>query len=463
MASVSDQAAVSSVPGVGAVPEDQSLNADVPLPEDGNPDVLSSDIVGDSATIIEGLKALNEAPVIATESHYAQLRYLRDDLLGKRGMDRELATEAIALIPSFGRNRPLNHYSTFPSHTGYTAALEEIDTAMQNDVVARYTGQAALVGSLKPSSQYLVDNTKFADRFDHFKILKENLERFKDVVTSKGFAWEDKIYQASAVDPTQFSAIPDILKVSLRTLYSFIDMDDYYMTVVTAPLLLEQIGLYMQKWSEVLHSFMEKTDTAFDVKGRIMLEIPAMQPVYDRQGKEVKLEYIYDFFAAARDKCKDPTDVYPTSIVNAKFNSAAEQANIDGIVTRLTATLAKADELSGVMKQVGEWLKALDPVSPDTVFITEAASKLISLAAPNMVSLAKGIGQISVLVSNALVTLDYVNMLTIRVVQIAWGEVQKCRQTMQMSEDEYNVLKDVVCHQLRAYKAITGTPASGTA
>lgn len=446
----------SSVPGQGAVPEPTGgLNDDVPLPADGEPEILSNDIVGDSDTIFESLKALDGGtPAVANEGHYQQLSYLRDDLRNKRGMDRSIANEAMVLIPGFGKGKPVNHYSAFPSQTGYQASMEEIAGAMTDQLVTFFNGQAANASSLKPMAAYILENTKFQDRLDHFKTLAENLACFKAIVQSKDFHWEDKIYQASAVDPTQFSSIPEILTVKLSKIYSFLDCDDYYMTVVTAPILCEAMTTYLKQWSDVFHAFLSEPATVVDDKGKIIMPLPQFAQVFDRQGKEVKLEYAYDFFSEAAKRSVEPEDTYPLDIIVGKFSAVMEQANIQGITNRLKVLVDQADELGGVLKQAGDKFAGMDGVDPQCALYSDAGQKLITLFMPDMVALAKGVGQIQILVSQALITLNYVNMLVIRVVQIAWEEVQKCKDTMQMSEDEYNQLKAIAAHQLVAYKAV---------
>lgn len=112
---------------------EDSLNFGADIPEDD----LVTEVSVDPNVIADLLPEQDEIQVQASalESRHNEWSYLRDDIINARGMNQSLATEAIALKPDFGNNRPIAYYSRHTSLTRYTTVLEEIDQTMQSDLV----------------------------------------------------------------------------------------------------------------------------------------------------------------------------------------------------------------------------------------------------------------------------------------------------------------------------------------
>jgi hypothetical protein len=423
-----------------AAPTDESLNAGAFLPDEPIADVLTNEVAGDSNVIMEMLPKLNEEPAEpATESIYNDLSYLRTDLLNQRGMSQKIATEALAVMPHFGKGLPVNFYSRHPSPTGYKAALEEIEDGMQSDLLSHIAAQINRLQTISanPGNGFALENLDFKRRADQISMQAAMLKEFSSIAVSNGFQWDDACFRGCAVDPSKNAVVPSILGISTKLPYSFADMDDYYQAHMDAPAMMELMTTHLVQWRGVFAQVLEAlTDNADKIK----VDVPKAPTVYFSFGrKTTSIENIGDVFRSAEDKIAPPAQDKDTLTLIEGVSNAAQQARVVDILLRAKAYAKTADELVALLQAIsGQLMETPNVNAIDSIY------KLISAFARVNQAMATGYGEMLKWCVNAGMATSYVGVLTASVVEFAWKSIQQCRDTMQMRESTYLQLKCLV-------------------
>lgn len=415
-----------------AAPTDQSLNAGAMLPDEPIPDVLTNEVEADAAVVMDMLPKLNAEPAVpANESIFNALGYLRSDLTNQRGMSQSIATEAIALLPNFGQGRPVNFYSRHPSPTGYKMALEEIDAGMQSDLAAQLAAQLNVLHNvvLKTDS-YVVEDFDFKRRADQVSMQASILAEFQGTATQNGFQWDDAAYRTATVDGTRTS-VPPILAIASKAPASFAAMDDYYLVHLDAPAMLEMMGTYMGRWTQAFDQALTSIASDADV----VASEPELVKVFSgATRKTVTIDKIADLFLAAEDKIA-PAPEHTTLQWVVNVANAAQQACTETIFARSKSYRAVVEELAKTLGKVADVLLSSDA---DAV---ASLGKLVAAFAQVNGELGRAYTEIRRWCINAGIATSYVGVLTGRVAELAWQDINQCRETMQMRESAYLQLK----------------------
>jgi hypothetical protein len=422
-------------------PTDQSLNAGALLPDEPIADTLTNEVAGDADVILEMLPKLNQEPTAATESIFNDLRYLRSDLVTQRGMSQRIATEAIALLPNFGKGRPVNFYSRHPSPTGLKMAQEEIEAGMQSDLLAQIAGQISRLemAAANPGNGYVVENLDFKRRADQVSMQGDILSDFINTLAGTEFSWDDATFRAAAIDPSQNGGyIPSLLMIDTKVPHSFATMDDYYQAHLDAPSMLETMTTHLVKWrvlfSQVLDAMKGDAET-------VKVDTPSAPSVYfGFGGKTTSIENIGDVFQTAADKMKEPDPSVTNTLSWVKnTGNAAQQARVEDILIRAKAYAFAAGEVSAVLKDISEYL-----LNGPNVGMVELMYKLISAFAKSNIAMSVGYTEMIKWCVNAGIATSYAGLLAAKVGEIAWRSVNQCKDTMQMDEATYERLKNMV-------------------
>lgn len=414
--------------------EDQSLNAGAELPEEPIPDVLTNEVVADVSTIREMLPKLNADTAVAQESNFSALSYLRQDLRTQRGMTQRIATEALQILPNFGKGRPVNHYSKHPSQTGYALAIEEIEEAMASDVANQIEEQAVRLTPEDPEvAANFVKELDFKRRADQVAMLECILRDFIRISTDNGFNWDDQTFQGCAVDPSQNACVPESLKLDKIPAYSFATMDSYYMAHLQGVVLMEQMTLYLGAWRDAFQSALEQAEAG----DKVSVDVPKAPSVVLQNGKSISVEFAQDAFRTAYNECAQEFDNMRTIEWLTKMSSAAQQSKVQDITERLPDFNRVGTELAGVLKTVAQHLRKNESVA-------EPFHQLLTKFVPAVSAMLQGRGEITMFCTNACLATSYAGHLGAKVVEHAWQSVNQCKDTMQMPEDAYNELKALV-------------------
>lgn len=418
-----------------AAPTDQSLNAGTFLPDEPIPDVLTNEVEADASTIRDALTKLNDEQEVAQESNYNALSYLRDDLLVKHGISQSLAAEAMQLIPNFGKGRPLNYYSKHPSQTGYRMALEEIDQAMAGDVADQLKEQAQMLdaGPADQGEIGFLEKLDFKRRADQVSMQGYILRDFIEKATNNGFNWDDTCFQGCTIDPSQNTSVPLTLSVDRNVAYSFGNMDDYYMTHLQGPTLVELMTSYMAAWKQAFEDQLAAMQ-AGDVKRAVQLPEATKVTLH---GKTVSIEDAYQVFRDNYEAAATAFDNPTTQEWVNKVGNAAEQAKVVDIVVRLKDFYAIRAELMGVLQQAANVLEA-NPAS------SGGLQPLVTKFTETLPMMNRNVGELSRFCMNACLATSFAGVLAIKVVEHAWISINQCKDTLQMSEEDYADLKCMV-------------------
>ena len=420
-----------------AAPTDESLNAGALLPDEPIGDVLTNEVTGEADVIMEMLPKLDVVPETATESIFNDLRYLREDLVTQRGMSQKIATEALAVLPNFNKGAPVNYYSRHASPTGYKAALEEIDSAMQTDLLGQIAGQVNRLDTVaaNPGNGFVIENLGFKRRADQVSMSGEILADFYKTAVEQGFQWDDACFRGCAVDRTQNTIVPSILTIPERVYHSFASMDEYYVAHQDAPAMMELMTTHLVGWRTV---FSRVLDALNENAEKLSVEAPKAPTVYFSFGsKTTSLENIADIFLSACDKTA-PADLSMVQSVDLvrSIGNAAQQARVEDILLRAKSYANIATETSAVLKDIMTRLVAVPNAAlADTIY------KLISAFATTNKAMYDGYGVMITWCVNAGMATSYGGTLAAKVVEHAWKSVNQCRETMQMRESAYLRLK----------------------
>ena len=425
---------------IDAAPTDESLNAGSFLPSEPVGDVLCNEIVADVSVIAEMIPELNaELPV--TESMYMALSYLRDDLTSQRGMNRVLATEAISLIPNFGRNKPVSYYSKHTSITGLDAALEELDAEGANDVLNQLHGIVANLDrqSVTPGINHLVNNLDFSRSAGQACMSADVFKQFQKNTEDAGFKFADKTFQGCAIDPSQ-GDVPGILQLPLPVAVSFAEMDDYYMVHLQAPAMLEVMMRNLTEWKAAFTDYL--TGLQNTEGSKVNAYIVKSPSVTLANGKTVSIDNIADVFRSAADKIDAGQDVkYATADLVTMISNAADEAKVDDIISRAKSYNALCAELSDVVQALADYVSDYPRGSDQLTFVTDGAYKLASAFAGVVQAQHKAFGEIASWCLNASLSVSYSIALANSVAKFAWKSFHQDKDNLQIPEGMYACLE----------------------
>lgn len=435
----------------GAV-TDESLNAGALLPDEpvSTPDVLCNEVAGDADTIRESLAKLGDevGSEVTTESIYTSLAYLRQDMVGQHGMSQRIATEALSLLPSFGAGRPVNFYSRHPSQTGYTVALEEIEENMVQDVVARIKNQAQCLEMVSAppggwSSGQSLETIDFKRRADQVAMLGNLLDEMISRAIANGFTWDDTCFQSCAVDPSQNTTVPLNLKLDQDKAYSFAKMDEYYMVHLQGPALVEFMTLYMGAWGNAFQSHLNQLKATPDAKATVTIP-DAPQITFG--SKMVSIENGVDIFRTAYEKCVPNGAVPKQSTLEwvTQIGNASEQAKVEDMVVRLKAYEAVEKDLYAVLTDLAMFL-----TNQDGAVETTGANELITKFTDVLNAMYQTKNELVKWCFNAALATSFAATLCAKVTEFAWRSINQCKETLQMGERDYEIMK-VLVEQIQA-------------
>jgi len=437
---------------IASAPTDESLNAGSFLPSEPIGDVLCNEIVADVSVIAEMIPELS-AELPTTESMYVALSYLRDDMTSQRGMNQHLATEAISLIPNFGRNRPVGYYSKHTSMTGFEAALEELDAEGANDVVNQLHGIVANLDrqSVTPGIDHLVSKLEFGRSAEQMAMSAAVFKEFYQLSTKHGFTFDDKTFQGCAIDQSQ-GDVPGILTLPRSTAVSFATMDDYYMVHLTAPALLEVMMLNLTEWKAAFTDYL----TALQKEGgkKANAYVVKSPSISLANGKTVSLDNFADVFRSAADKIDSEQELkYPTLELTGLIANAALEAKVDDIINRAKTYNALCAEVSNTVQTLGDFISSEPRGSEDLTFVTDGAYKLASAFAGVVQAQHKAFGEIASWCLNASLSVSYGATLAYSVAKFAWKSINQCKDTLQMPEEDFAQLQAMLVNLQDTVKA----------
>lgn len=421
---------------IDAAPTDQSLNAGAFLPSEPIPDVLTNEVEADASTIRDALTKLNDEQVVSQESNYNALAYLKQDMLNQRGINQRLAAEAMQLVPNFAKGKPLNYFSKHTSQTGFQLAMESIEDALTEDVVGLLKEQAQrLNAGAMPEALTFLKNIDFKRRADQVDMQGNILADFIKVTTNNGFNWDDSCFQGCAKDKSQNTAVPVTLLMETDRVQAFSlrSMDEYYMTHLQGPALVEYMTLYLSAWKDAFQCAIDAITSGDECQP----EIPQAPKITFAGGKSVSIEDAYQVFRDGYENQKHEFDNLTTQQWVSGVASAAEQAKVEDIIARLGDYYAVRDALGGTVTQLAS---LLEEKQPDT----EHARKLAEKFTEVVNCMNRNTGELERFCVNASLATTYASALAIKVLEHAWISVNQCKDTLQMDEADYQNLKFMV-------------------
>jgi hypothetical protein len=425
-----------------AAPTDESLNAGALLPDEPVPDTLTTTLYADADAVMKMLPELQQQAVVATESHGNALRYLRQDLLAQRGMCQRIANEAMAILPNFGKGRPINFYSRHPSATGFQMALEEIDAGIEQDLIGQLTTMAMRLENVVgvPGIGQALENLDFKRRADQVSMQASILKDFIGTAVENGFTWDDACFQGCAVDPSQNGYfVPEILNTDKKWPNFMASMDEYYKVHQDAPAMMELMTTHLNQWKL---SFMFALEALKDDADGIKPDLPKAPTVYFNFGrKTTSIDNIADVFTSAEDKLQEPAQARTTYEWLRDVGNAAQQARVEDIINRARSYVNVANEVAGLLKEIAAQLTDAHNTNAGAVKdLGQMATAFIQTAE----GMNQGFFQIVRWCVNAGMATSYVGVLADRVIEHAWKSVNQCRETMQMRESAYQAMKLMV-------------------
>lgn len=414
---------------------DESLNAGAVLPDAPIGDVLTNEIEADPSVIMEMIPKLEEGQV-TTESNYNALSYLRDDLIASRGMTQSIAAEAIAIIPNFGRKKPVTFYSKHPSNTGWTAALEEIDENMASDVIGQLK---MLVNRIDNMTGSVAGKTSALETVTiappgKLSMLYYMFRDFTRLADSANFPWDDATFQACLVDKTQVS-LTAVSSIPKKIPSSFVAMDEYYCAHLEAPAMLEMMDLVVREWTEAYREYLAALHTGAPAKVNPVL--PKTPSVSFANGKVTTIDNVGDIFKAAADKRADASESWKTIDWAQKAGNAEEQMVLNVIVDRLTSYDDTLTEMKTVLLAAVECLESYSASDDDLTFVTDGIYKLTTAFVRSQQAQHQAYQQILLWCLSASLASSYVAALVSGVTEMAWKSINQQKDTLQMPEETY--------------------------
>lgn len=248
-------------------PTSQSLNAGSEL--DTDPPVDDGTVIEvkvDIKTIADLMPLADDISTgaQALEQRHTELAYLREDINVARGMNQSLAAEAISIMPDFGMNRPLSHYSRHVSNTRYTAALEEIDAVMLADAM---TYLETLDRRFQTINKI---GTDFAEKgIDRWESARAAVPEFANkvsnaisVLAAGGYVWSDQELIDTTVnrlDEFTAPAVKAYLTTHLYTntgaLQAIAQKGPYWRMGQEIPMYMDMFADHLSSWDTVLDSY----------------------------------------------------------------------------------------------------------------------------------------------------------------------------------------------------------------
>jgi hypothetical protein len=428
---------------INGAPTDQSLNAGALLPSEPIPDVLTNEVATDTSVIMEMIPKLNPEEAAVAESLYVELSYLRDDLITQRGMNQKLATEAISVLPNFGKHKPVNWYSKHPSFTGYQASLEEIDKAMAGDLATQIQAQIIRLEqvSANPGQDFLINTLDFKRRANKVSMLYYSLRDFQRLATDAGFSWDDPLFQAVPADQTQTPIVADILKISRRVPYSFATMDAYYTAHLEAPAAIETMTTHLTQWKDAFDQHLAALKVSDS--GRVSLTLPTTPTVAFGAGAKVtSVVNVADVFRSAEDKMVDPEATAMSTLRWIhQISNAAQESKVEVIVDRLKSYNEAAKALLGTLQEAASFIASYDSQSEKLTFVNDTLYKLTTEFAKSNLGMCSGVGEIAKWCGNAGLATSFAATLVTAVTDVAWKAILQCKDTLQMPEENFNEMK----------------------
>lgn len=246
--------------------EEDSLNAGFELPED----TLSVEVPVDPKSVMELTTPPDEIAeqASALESRHTEWSYLRDDIIGARGMCTQFAQEAIAIKPTFGKGKPLGYYSRHISQTRYTHALEEIDQSMHQDLLtyleqvkARLAGLSTLAGAVTEA-----DGQEWNKLSDSISTLGLSFKDGIRILEEKGQKWEElpiieaaaKAFSKDAPESFTEGLRQDLAGYFMTTSgfgMAIVEQSELYNIVKDLPITFDVITAYCDEWNERISAY----------------------------------------------------------------------------------------------------------------------------------------------------------------------------------------------------------------
>lgn len=239
---------------------------------------------------------------------YDSMTYLRDDMIRANGMSQKLAQEALNIKPTFGRGRPLNHYSRTPTQTYYRMSMEELD----GDIKANVVAYLATVAESIAQAQARLKGSQI-DCQDRYDILSNAMSSFtqqfatlEETVRDVGLNWNEKEFLAEQTKHMPVGLLGDPSTNSF--IRKMVDRDDYFFTMCYARYLTEAGRAVMNNWVADLEKITEGSE------GMLKKSIDAVEPKSPKVtmygGKSIDLanaeKYLYDLSMKDAAKEKEP-------------------------------------------------------------------------------------------------------------------------------------------------------------
>ncbi len=294
--------------------DDQSLNAGIE-PLEAELDNRVIEVVAPLQLIEQQLKSNaieigDEVTPVAEAllADYQGLAYLRQDMKQAKGMSQRLAQEAIALKPSFGRNRPVNHYSSIPTKTYYQTSLEELDLDLKGKVL----NYLAVVHESIAQAQRSIKGSAI-DCQDRYGILSNAMSSFtkqfislEDTVRAVGLNWNEKDFVAEQTKHCPADLVSDLsINPFIR---SMVDRGDYFFTMCYARYITEAGRTVMDNWVDVLDALVDAGDKVEAAKAIEPVKSADKVTVYGN--KVIKLDtaeqFLYSLSVKGQDKALEP-------------------------------------------------------------------------------------------------------------------------------------------------------------
>lgn len=354
---------------------DESLNAGSLLPSEPvvpTPDVLTTEIkVAKSAIAdlipVEGDEVSQQ--VSAIDARHVELSYLRDDIVSSDGMSQKLAAEAIAIKPTFGRNRSLAYYSKHPSQTMFQASLEEIDQTIQDDVVVQL---GLITGQLNDHLQKPIGMLG-SETFDWMAYRNALLAVEGEFVTFVGlmheqeYNWDEQALCSDEISPDHTAYLAVAQSLAHRS--------DFYISYLHLPAALEMHTRQLVGWKDALNSTLEQLKAT---SGKaIKFVSPAEEKVSLFSDKPIKLSQLGETLQTLHDEGQAyKGETFTVDQLLKHLGDVALEAPIGEIVTRIRAVSCAAQELIAAVSELASYVKSFDRYSADLTFVTDTAHSI---------------------------------------------------------------------------------------
>jgi len=356
---------------------EDSLNFGSEIPEDD----LVTEVPVDPSVIADLLPEQDEIQVQASalESRHNEWSYLRDDIINARGMNQALATEAIALKPNFGNNRPIGYYSRHTSLTRYTTVLEEIDQTMQSDLVRYLENTKERLNRLDDVAVKFTPEMK-----DNWVNLTSNLAafgtHFSDAVkllNEKGEAWIDADVVAKAGENREeyvANSLKNCFTQPAGLLSALVDKDIYYILGQHFSDYLDLLVAHCNAWDNSVEAYIEDVKNAgnnaipkFNAPEELSIKLP--------DGSMVKYSELADRLRNEGNNAKTYSSrrETPLTVDNYLFaaSAAAQYSGIEGVIDRFNTLKDRIPDYRGMITKLTDLVADYDRFSDQLVLLNE--------------------------------------------------------------------------------------------